>query len=68
MEADNESRKGYILKGRAELVSSGPLYDQTAEATKQKMPQFPPPRYVVKITVESIFDQSVGPGAGKQLA
>jgi predicted pyridoxine 5'-phosphate oxidase superfamily flavin-nucleotide-binding protein len=28
----------------------------------------PPLHYVVKITVEAIFDQSVGPNAGKQIA
>jgi uncharacterized protein len=68
MVSDSESKKGYILKGRAELISSGTLYDQTAEGVKQRMPQAPKPRYVVKIAVESIFDQSLGPDAGKQLA
>jgi len=68
MVADNDTRKGYILKGAAELISQGPLYDQTAAALKQKLPQLPPPKYVVRITVEAIFDQSLGPDAGKQIA
>jgi predicted pyridoxine 5'-phosphate oxidase superfamily flavin-nucleotide-binding protein len=64
---DGESRKGYSLKGHAELISQGPLYDQMVEALKQAPMKFPPPKYVVKITIEAIFDQSVGPEAGKQI-
>jgi predicted pyridoxine 5'-phosphate oxidase superfamily flavin-nucleotide-binding protein len=65
---DGESRKGYSLKGHVELISQGPLYDHMVEVLKQHPMHFPPPKYVVKITVESIFDQSVGPEAGKQIA
>jgi uncharacterized protein len=64
---DPESRKGYSLKGHTELISQGPLYDQMVEVLKQAPMKFPPPKYVVKITVEAIFDQSVGPEAGKQI-
>ena len=66
--ADNETRKGYILKGTAELLAHGPLYEQTAAALKQKLPHLPPPKYVVRIAVEAVFDQSLGPDAGKQIA
>ena len=52
---DEKSAKGYQIKGVAELIASGPLYDQMAE------------KYVVKIAVDSVYDQSVGPNAGKQL-
>ncbi|MGO8694407.1 MAG: pyridoxamine 5'-phosphate oxidase family protein [Rectinemataceae bacterium] len=65
---EDEGRRGYAFKGRAELLASGPLYDQTSENMKKAMPQLPAPRYVVKVTVESIYDQSAGPGGGKQLA
>jgi predicted pyridoxine 5'-phosphate oxidase superfamily flavin-nucleotide-binding protein len=51
-----------------ELFASGPLYDQTVENIKKAMPQLPPPKYVVKVAVESIYDQSAGPNGGKQLA
>lgn len=67
MVVDNESNKGYILKGAAELISSGPLYDQTVEGIKEKMPNLPPPKYVVRISVDAIFDQSPGPNAGKSV-
>ena len=68
MVADNDSRKGYIFKGTAELISKGPLYDQAVEDVKKRPGPLPQPKYVVKITVDSIFDQSLGPDAGKKIA
>lgn len=65
---DTATAKGYQIKGTAELVSSGPLYDQMAEQLKQSSPSLPSPKYAVKIAVESVYDQSVGPDAGKQIA
>jgi hypothetical protein len=65
---DPATAKGYQIKGTAELVSSGPLYDQMAEQLKQSSPSLPSPKYVVKIAVNSVYDQSVGPDAGKQIA
>ena len=65
---DTASAKGYQLKGTAELISSGPLFDQFDKELNQAMLSLPPPKYVVKIAVESVYDQSVGPEAGKQVA
>ena len=73
---DVESRRGYMFQGTAELLSSGSLYDQTVESTKKAAPQMPPAsrpagwaaKYVVKVTVESIYDQSAPPNGGKQIA
>ena len=62
------SPHGYQIKGTAEMFDSGPLFDQTVQAIKEKMPALPRAKYVVKITVESVFDQSAGPDAGKQIA
>jgi predicted pyridoxine 5'-phosphate oxidase superfamily flavin-nucleotide-binding protein len=65
---DAATHKGYQIKGNAELISSGPLYDQMAQQLKQSAPSLPAPIYVVKIAVEAVYDQSVGPDAGKQIA
>jgi len=65
---EEASRRGYAFKGSAEMVASGPLFDQTVEGIKKVMPQLPTPKYVVKVTIESIFDQSAGPNGGKQIA
>jgi uncharacterized protein len=65
---DPATKKGYQIKGTAELVSSGPLYDQMAAQLKQSSPSLPSLKYAVKIAVESVYDQSVGLDAGKQIA
>lgn len=64
---DEKSRKGYQLKGVAELFDSGPLFDQMAEQLQKAPMQLPPLQYVVKIAVDSVYDQSVGPDAGKRI-
>jgi hypothetical protein len=65
---DATAAKGFQIKGTAELVSSGPLYDQMAQQLKQASPSLPAPKYVVNIAVDSVYDQSVGPDAGKRIA
>lgn len=65
---DASSRKGYQIKGTAELISSGPLFEQVAAELKAAAPTLPAAKYVVKISAESVYDQSVGPDAGKQIA
>jgi predicted pyridoxine 5'-phosphate oxidase superfamily flavin-nucleotide-binding protein len=64
---DEKSFKGYQIKGTAELLTSGPIYDQTVEELKKAPMDLPQPRCVVLITVDSVYDQSVGLDAGKQL-
>jgi hypothetical protein len=65
---DVEARIGYSLKGRAELLSQGPVYEQMAEVIKQHPAHFPPPKYVVLIAVDAVYNQSLGPQAGQQIA
>jgi hypothetical protein len=65
---DLASSQGYVLKGTVELVASGPLYDRMVEILKQAPRPLPPPKYVVKIAVEEVYNQSMGPNAGKRLA
>jgi uncharacterized protein len=65
---DLETFKGYQIKGSAEVLESGPLFDQMEEGLKKAPMEMPPLQYAVHITVESVFDQSVGPEAGKQIA
>lgn len=65
---DGDSRRGYAFKGSTEQIDSGPLYDQTVEAIRKLMPQLPTPKYVVRVTVDSIYDQSIGPTGGTKIA
>jgi hypothetical protein len=64
---DLATTKGYQFKGTAELIDSGPLFEKVKEQLKQAPRQLPPPVYVVRIAVNAIYDQSVGPDAGKRL-
>ena len=63
-----ESKRGYMFKGATEQIASGPLYDEMVQGLKKAMPQVPAPKYVVNVTIESIWDQSSGPNGGKQIA
>ena len=65
---DAATAKGYQLKGIAEIITSGPLFEDTSKQLKAAPISLPPLHHVVKITVEAVFDQSVGPEAGKQIA
>lgn len=65
---DEATAKGFQIKGSAELLESGPLFDGMVESLKAAPQEFPPLEYVVYITVDSVYDQSVGPDAGEQIA
>lgn len=64
---DDKTFKGYQLKGLAELIDSGPLFERVKEELSKSPKQLPPPIYVVRITVGAVYDQSVGPDAGKKI-
>ena len=65
--ADMTTYKGYQIKGSAEILESGLLFEQMVEEIKKAPMKLPPLQYVVQITVEAVYDQSVGPEAGKQI-
>ncbi len=65
---DMNTGKGYQIKGSAEMLESGPLFERMAEELKKAPMKMPPLQYVVYITVEGVYDQSAGPEAGKQIA
>lgn len=66
--ADPETGKGYQIKGTAEIINSGALFEEMSKQMKAVPKALPPVHHVVSITVEAVFDQSVGPDAGKQIA
>lgn len=66
---DPERKIAMQIKGRAELVDHGDAFDQVNEklqALSSRLP-LPPMRYLVRITVESVWDMGPGPHAGEQL-
>lgn len=67
MVSDADTHAGYILKGKAELISEGPLYTRIAAELSKSPKKLPPPKYVVKIVVDAIYDQSLGPNSGDEV-
>jgi predicted pyridoxine 5'-phosphate oxidase superfamily flavin-nucleotide-binding protein len=67
MVTDMETHAGFIFKGTAELISEGPLYSRIAEELKRSPKKLPAPKYVVRISVDKIYDQSLGQNSGKEI-
>ena len=67
---DPDAKVALQVKGRAELVDSGPVFDKVNErlANFSGAAHLPPMKYVVRISVESVWDMGPGPNAGKQIA
>jgi predicted pyridoxine 5'-phosphate oxidase superfamily flavin-nucleotide-binding protein len=65
---DTTTATGYQVKGTAEMLDSGPLYEGMAAELAAAPKEFPPLQYVVYISVEEVYDQSIGPQAGEQIA
>jgi uncharacterized protein len=65
---DAATAKGYQIKGRAEMLTSGPVFEEMAKQLKGAPMALPPQQYLVKIAVEAVYDQSAGPDAGKKIA
>ena len=64
---DDQSHQCYLFKGIAEAITEGPLFDQVVEGVKKLSMQLPKPHAVVRIAIESIFNQTGGPEAGAQI-
>ena len=67
---DPEAKVALQVKGRAELIDSGPVFDKVNEglAKLSEAAHLPPMKYVVRIAVESVWDMGPGPDAGQQIA
>jgi len=66
---DPERKIALQVKGRAELIDHGEVFDQVSERlrTLSEKLSLPPVRYVVRIDVESVWDMGPGPGAGAEI-
>ena len=62
--ADMSKFKAYRFEGKAEIVTSGPLYDEAKKLGElMKLPV--PPKAAIKVTIEEIYDISAGAGGRK---
>lgn len=64
--ADREQVSGFRFYGKAEVLTSGPLYDAAAQTSKQR--NMPAPKAVVKMKIEEIYNLGMKGGPGKKIA
>lgn len=66
---DAERNVAMQVKGHAELIDHGEVFDWVSEQLKaQAEPmECPPIKYVVRITVDSVWDMAPGPHAGEEM-
>ena len=55
---DRPTSEGYQVKGTAELLTSGDLFERVARRQEER--KRPRPKYVVKIRVEEIYSVKIG--------
>jgi predicted pyridoxine 5'-phosphate oxidase superfamily flavin-nucleotide-binding protein len=65
---DAEKHIAIQVKGRAEMSDSGQLYNTVVARLNEKMPSLHAPKYVVVISVDTVWDMTAGPHAGDQIA
>jgi predicted pyridoxine 5'-phosphate oxidase superfamily flavin-nucleotide-binding protein len=61
---DYDSIKGYEFKGNARIETSGKAFEEGVKMVKSVFPQFDAKAAIV-VKVDSIYDVSAGPEAGK---
>lgn len=64
---DPEKRVAVQVKGVADMIQTGPLFDKVQEQMSSVMKNLPPVTYVVRILVDSIWDMGAGPTAGDRI-
>ncbi len=65
---DSKGFKGIQIKGTAELIDSGDLYERMVEFIEKLPMNLPKPRYAVKIHIDEIYDLTPGENAGKRVS
>jgi uncharacterized protein len=66
---DRQRRIAMQVKGHAELIDKGTVFAQANErlARLSDDMHLPPMKYLVRISVESVWDMTPGPHAGEQI-
>ncbi|KAF5412982.1 MAG: hypothetical protein C5S47_00265 [Candidatus Methanogasteraceae archaeon] len=62
-----DGKKSFQVKGRVEIATKGPVYDD-AKAWVHAKSKALPAKAVVVMHVEEVYDAMYGPGAGKRIA
>ena len=65
---DADSRVAVQVKGVADMIETGELFDKVNKQLEALQMGLPPAKYVVRIQVDSVWDMSGGPNAGERIA
>ncbi len=65
---DPEKRIAVQVKGVADMIKSGDLFDRVKQQIADLQRDLPDPKYVVRIEIQSVWDMTAGPNAGEQIA
>ncbi len=65
---DPDKKVAVQVKGVADMVQQGELFDKVSEAIVGLQMGLPPITYVVRILVDSVWDMTAGPNAGEKIA
>ena len=64
---DPEKRIAVQVKGVADMIQSGELFEKVKQQIADLQKDLPEPKYVVRIEVQSVWDMTAGPNAGEQI-
>ena len=66
---DPERKIAMQVKGHADLIDHGEVFDRVNDGLREMRQEqhLPPVKYVVRITVDSVWDMGPGPHAGEAL-
>jgi len=64
---DPEKRIAVQVKGVADMIQSGELFEKVKQQIADLQRDLPDPKYVVRIEVQSVWDMTAGPNAGEQI-
>ena len=65
---DQEKKVAVQVKGVADMVEKGELFDKVSAAIAGLQMGLPPITYVVRILVDSVWDMTAGPKAGERIS
>jgi hypothetical protein len=65
---DADAKVAVQVKGVADMVENGELFDRVAKQIADLQMGLPPIKYVVRIEVDSVWDMTAGPNAGEKIA
>jgi predicted pyridoxine 5'-phosphate oxidase superfamily flavin-nucleotide-binding protein len=64
---DPQTMRGFQLKGKAQVLTTGKIYEETCKKIASLPMKLPKPESVVVIKVQEIYHLSPGPEAGKSV-